>query len=160
MPPMEMPMSEEDKDKRIAELEARLTATEGFAKELTHERLVMNYTKQATAWGALSGTAEERGSQLAKIHESAGEDIAKSVASQYKAANDAALEAGVLKSVGATSKPTVSQPDDFHDMVEEYAKANGMSFHKALAGFATKPEYRAEFADYRERVRSQVTGGN
>lgn len=169
VPPLGMPMSEEGNPNKDAEIEAlkteiagqsaRIEALTGFNKNLEHERLVITYAKQAETWITLSGTPEERGKELADIHESAGKETAVKVLSSYQQAHDAAMEAGVLKSVGALNRVDDVKPDEFQDKVDEYAKEHSVSFEKALVAMSSMPKYQAEFAAYTKRVNAAVVGG-
>jgi hypothetical protein len=161
VPPMGLPMSEPTmENQRIAALEAELKQLKGFNQKLEHERLVMTYAKKAEAWVTMSGTPQERGEELASIHESAGEVTAAKIVASYARAHQAAEDAGVLKSLGATHKEDAIKPDNFQDEIEDYAVRHGVSFEKALAAFSSMPKYRKEFQAYTRRVAAAVNGGN
>jgi len=157
--PMAAPEAPKQENVRIAALEAELNQLKGFNKKLEHERLVMSYAKHAANWVTMSGTPEQRGEELASIHEAAGKEIAGKVMSSYAAAHQAATEAGVLKSLGATHRQDDAKPDVFQDVVDSYAKDHSVSFEKALVALSSMPKYSAEFKAYTKRVNAAIKGG-
>ena len=154
-----VPLSEEDKEKeaRIAELEQEMAGLRGFNKNLLHDRMVVNYTKQAEEW-TIPGKPEELAEELTNIHETAGKEVAERVVASYKHSHDAAVQAGIFTSIGSAKQSDDDKPDEFEQEVETYAETNSMDFNKALGIVAKKPGYSARFQAYKNRV-LDYTGG-
>ena len=132
---------------------AALTATvERQAKTIAqyeHDRLVAKFTKLAEGWKAIPGKPSDIGAKLAETEEKAGEEVVGLVVAQFQAANQAAVDAGVLKAVGRSKIEGTEPTDPFEREVQARATTEKLSFNKALASLSL--ERPAEFAAYRRR---------
>lgn len=152
-----LPMAEDaTPDPRIAVLEQELAGLKGFKEAAEHRELVHTYSQKASKWMAIGGTSEEQGAELAKIHETAGKAAADNLVAHYQKINDAAEEAGVLKAVGAMHKEDDVKPDEFLDMVDEYAKTNNVNKYKALAAMSVAEPIM--FAQHNHDVNASMGG--
>ncbi len=142
----------------IAKLQKQVEAQEVYITRLEHRDRVVHYSKLAEKWTAIPGKPDDLGEQLAKVHESAGEETAKTLAAQYQQVQDAAQQVGLLSSLGTAriGRGSLDVKDSFDDEIEKYAAENKLSFEKALAYFAVnRPK---DFAEYRRRVRIAING--
>lgn len=167
MPPMEMPMSEEEQPNRESEIAAlktqleqqaqQIEALSGYTKNLEREKMVISYSKKAAEWTNIPGKPEELGEELAQVYEESGAKAAERLISMYQALNGQGEQMGITQSIGATHRIDTEVVDAFQEEVEQYAEKHDVPFNKALTVFAeSKP---SEFAAYNRRVKAALVGG-
>jgi len=142
----------------VTKLQAEVTKQAEYISRLEHRDRVVQYSALAQKWTAIPGKPEELGEQLAKVHETVGEEHAKTLIASYQRVQDSAQQVGILSSLGTSraGNQFADAKDAFEDEIEKYAADNKMPFEKALAHFATnRPK---DFGEYRRRVRVAVNG--
>ena len=143
MPP-EMVEQKAQFSKMSSDLEALRTRN----KELEHDRRVAKFQKIAEGLKAIPGKPEELAAKWVEIEEEVGEEMANEVVAQFQTANKMAEDKAILRPIGR-AKPQGETRDEFEKEVLEFAKANNLTYERALAQMAIKKP--KEFAAYHER---------
>ncbi len=154
------PPADTETPAKLVQMQAQLTRQAEYITRLEHADRVMQYSRIAQKWTAIPGKPDDLGEQLAKVHESAGEETAKVLVAQYQQVQEAAQQVGLLSSLGTArmGRGSLDVKDPFDDEIEKYMADNKVPHEKALAHFAvTQPR---EFGEYRRRVRLAVNGSN
>lgn len=132
----------------------RIDGLEQYVKTLEHKERVSQYQRRVEGLRVLSGSAEELAKELAGIAETVNSETAEKVLEHYQQADNVFQASGLTETIGYSRQAMPDTQDGFHDEIEEYARANNISFEKAVAQFAkTRP---GDFAKYRVRIKEEM----
>ena len=138
----------------LAPVVERLTQVESRNAATQSELLDAEYVAACTAFNALPGTPEDLGKGLAQIERTAGREAAQELLKSYEAANTNLVNAGLLSNRGVKtpSQDLAGVDHPYMEKVREYATANSLDEHTALARYSVN--HPKEWAAFQAATRN------